>query len=68
MIFFLFLGILTDERFIFISSSFIRVEIDFDVSFIVRPINFSLIDIPCLIILYTNMKSCGSLIFYFVYL
>jgi hypothetical protein len=68
MIFFLFLGILTDERFIFISSSFIRVDIDFDVSFIVRPINFSLIDTPCLIILYTNMKSCGSLIFYFVYL
>ncbi len=40
---FLFLGILTDERFIFVSSSFRMVEIDFDVGFIVRPTNFSLI-------------------------
>jgi hypothetical protein len=32
-----FLEILTDERFIFESLSFRRVEIDFDVGFIVRP-------------------------------
>jgi hypothetical protein len=53
-----FLWILTDERFIFVSSSFKRVEIDFDVGFIVRPTNFSLIDISFLIILYTNIKNC----------
>jgi hypothetical protein len=66
-VFFLFLGILTDERFIFVSSSFRRAEIDFDVGFIVRPTNFSLIDTPSLIILNTNMKKC-FFIFYFVYL
>jgi hypothetical protein len=38
--FFHFLEILTDERFIFVSSSFRRVEIDFDVGFIIRLINF----------------------------
>jgi hypothetical protein len=53
---FSFLGILMDERFIFVSSSFRRVEIDFDVGFIVRPTNYSLIDTPFLIILYTNIK------------
>jgi hypothetical protein len=57
--FFFFLGILVDERFIFVSSSFRRGEIDFDVGFIVRPTNFSLIDISSLIILYTNMKNYG---------
>jgi hypothetical protein len=62
-----FLGILKDERFIFISSSFRRAEIDFNVGFIVRPINFSLIDTPSLIILYTNMKKYDFLIFNFVY-
>jgi hypothetical protein len=67
-VFFLFLGILTDERFIFVSSSFRRVEIDFDVALIMRSTNFSLIDIPSLIILYTNMKNCGFLFFCFVYL
>jgi hypothetical protein len=66
-VFFLFLGILTDERFIFVSSSFRRAEIDFDVGFIVRPTNFSLIDTPSLIILNTNMKKC-FFIFCFVYL
>jgi hypothetical protein len=43
-VFFIFLRILIDERFIFVSSSFIRTGIDFDVGFIVRPTNFSLID------------------------
>jgi hypothetical protein len=46
-----------DKRFIFINLSFRRAEIDFDVSFNVRPINFSLIDITFLIILYTNIKN-----------
>jgi hypothetical protein len=46
-----------DERFIFVTSSFRRVEIDFDVGFIMRPINFSLIDTSFLIILYTNIKN-----------
>jgi hypothetical protein len=54
---FLFLRILTDERFIFVSLSFIRAVIDFDVGFIVRPTNFSLHS--SLIILYPNMKNCG---------
>jgi hypothetical protein len=62
-----FLEILTDERFIFVSLSFRRVEIDFDVGFIVRPTHFSLIDTPFLIILYTNIKDHYCLIFYFVY-
>jgi hypothetical protein len=53
---FLFLGILTGERFILVSSSFLRVEINFDVGFIVRAINFLLIDIPSLVILHTNLK------------
>jgi hypothetical protein len=66
-IFFLFLSILTDERFIFVSSSFRRVEIDFVVGFIMRPTIFSLIDIPSLIILYTNIKNYSFLIFCFVY-
>jgi hypothetical protein len=57
-----------DERFIFVSSSFRRVEIDFDVGFIVRPTNFSLIHILFLIILYTNIKNYDFLIFCFVYL
>jgi hypothetical protein len=35
--------ILTDERFIFVSSRFRKVEIDFDVCFIVKPTNLSLI-------------------------
>jgi hypothetical protein len=56
-VFFSFLGILTDERFIFVSLSFRRVEIDVDVGFIMRPINFSLKDTPLLIILYTNIKN-----------
>jgi hypothetical protein len=46
-----------DEIFIFVSSSFRMIEIDFDVGFIVRPTNFSLIDTPFLIILYINMKN-----------
>jgi hypothetical protein len=66
--FFFFLGILTDGRFIFVSSSFRRAEIDFDVGFIVRPTNFSLIDTPFLIILYTNIKNCDFSNFCFVYL
>jgi hypothetical protein len=66
--FFLFHGILTDERFIFVSSSFRKVEIDFDVGFIARPTNFSLIDTPFLIILYANIKNYDFLFFYFVYL
>jgi hypothetical protein len=53
---FLFLRILTDERFIFVNLSFRRVEIDFDVGFIVRSRNFSLLDTIFLIILYTNKK------------
>jgi hypothetical protein len=53
---FLFLRILTDERFIFVNLSFRRVEIDFDVGFIVRPRNLSLLDTIFLIILYTNKK------------
>jgi hypothetical protein len=57
-----------DEIFIFVSSSFIRTEIDFYIGFIMRPTNFSLIDTPSLIILYTDMKNCGFLIFCFVYL
>jgi hypothetical protein len=57
-VFFHFLGILTHETFIFVRSSFRRAEIDFDVGFMVRPKNFSLIDTPSLIILYTNMKNC----------
>jgi hypothetical protein len=48
---------LTDERFIFVRLSFRRAEIDFDVGFIMRPINFSLIDIPFLIIQYTKIKK-----------
>jgi hypothetical protein len=64
-IFFLFIQILTDERFIFISSSFRRVEIDFDVG--LRHTNFSLINTPFLIILYINIKNCVFLIFCFVY-
>jgi hypothetical protein len=55
-VFFLFLGILIDERFIFVRLSFRRVEIDFDVGFIVSHANFSLIDTSFLIILYTNIK------------
>jgi hypothetical protein len=58
-----FLGILTDERFIFISSIFRRAEINFDVSFIIRHTNFSLIDTPFLIILYTNIKNYDFSIF-----
>jgi hypothetical protein len=50
---------LMDEIFIFVGSSFRMIEIDFDVGFIVRPINFSLIDTPFLIILYINMKNYG---------
>jgi hypothetical protein len=59
-VFFFFLGfvILKDERFIFISLSFRRSEIDFDVGFIMGPTNFSLIDTPFLIMLYTNIKNC----------
>jgi hypothetical protein len=57
-VFFLFLWILIDGIFIFVSSSFRRVEIDFDVGFIVRPTNFSLIDTPSFVILYANMKNC----------
>jgi hypothetical protein len=53
---FLFLQILMDERFIFVSSSFRRAEIDFEVGFIVRPTNFSRIDTPFLIIPYANIK------------
>jgi hypothetical protein len=64
---FLFLGILTDERFFFVSSSFGRAKIDFDVGFIMRPTIFSLIDTPSLSILYVNMKICVFLIFCFVY-
>jgi hypothetical protein len=45
-----------DERFIFVSSSFRRAEIDFEVGFIVRPTNFSRIDTPFLIIPYANIK------------
>jgi hypothetical protein len=56
-----------DGRFIFVSLNFRMVEIDFDVGFIVRPTNFSLIDTSSLIILYTNKKNCGFLIFCFVY-
>jgi hypothetical protein len=47
-----------DERFIFVSLSFRKAEVDFDVVFIVRPLNFSLIDALSLIILYANMKIC----------
>jgi hypothetical protein len=50
-----FFRILSDKRFIFVSLSFKRAEIDFDVSFIVRFINFSLH--PSLIIPYTNIKK-----------
>jgi hypothetical protein len=57
-----------DEIFIFVSSSFRMIEIDFDVGFIVRPTNFSLIDTPFLIILYTNIKNCDFSNFCFVYL
>jgi hypothetical protein len=53
-----------DEIFIFVSSSFRMIEIDFDVGFIVRPTNFSLIDTPFLIILYINMKI---IVFYFLF-
>jgi hypothetical protein len=56
-VFFLFLGILMNERFIFVSLSFRRAEIDFNFCFIVRPTKFSLIDTPFLIILYTNIKK-----------
>jgi hypothetical protein len=55
--YFLFLGILTDERIIFISSSFRMIEIDFDVGFIMRSTNFLLTDTSSLIILYTNIKN-----------
>jgi hypothetical protein len=68
MVFFLFLRILMDERFIFISSSFRRAGIDFDIGFIIRPINFSLINTSFLIILYANIKNCDFLISCFVYL
>jgi hypothetical protein len=63
---FLSLVILTDKRFIFVSSSFRRVEIDFDVGFIARPINFSLIHTPFLIILYTNIKKYDFFTFCYV--
>jgi hypothetical protein len=63
-----FLGILTDERFIFVSLSFRRVEIDFDVGFTVRPTNFSLIETPFLIILYTNIKNYDFLFFFVLYI
>jgi hypothetical protein len=55
--YFLFLEILTDERIIFISLSFRMIEIDFDVDFIMRSINFLLTDTSYLIILYTNIKN-----------
>jgi hypothetical protein len=60
-VFFHFLEILRDERFIFVSLSFRRVEIDFDIGFIMRPTNFSLIYTTFLIILYTNIKNCDFL-------
>jgi hypothetical protein len=63
-----FLGILTDERFIFISSIFRRAEINFDVSFIIRHTNFSLIDTPFLIILYTNIKKLWFFNFFVLYI
>jgi hypothetical protein len=53
-----FLGILMDERFIFVSLSFRMTEIHFDVGFIIRPTKFSLIDTPSFIILYSNLKNC----------
>jgi hypothetical protein len=56
-----------DKRFIFINLSFRRAEIDFDVSFNVRPINFSFIDITFLIILYTNIKNV-IFIFFILYI
>jgi hypothetical protein len=56
-----------DKRFIFINLSFRRDEIDFDVSFNVRPINFSLIDITFLIIRYTNIKNV-IFIFFILYI
>jgi hypothetical protein len=51
-----FFRILSDKKFIFVSLSFKRAEINFDVSFIVRFINFSLHP-PSLIIPYTNIKN-----------
>jgi hypothetical protein len=51
-----------DKRFIFVSLNFRKAEIDFDVGFIVRPTNFSL-NIPFLIILYTNIKNYEFFIF-----
>jgi hypothetical protein len=65
---YLFPRILTDKRFIFVSLSCRRAEIDFDVGFIVRPTNFSLIDTPFLIILYTNIKNYDFLIFFVLYI
>jgi hypothetical protein len=67
-VFFLFLGILMDERFMFVSSSFRRAEIDFDVGFIMRHTNFSLIDTPFLIILYTNIKKLWFFNFFVLYI
>jgi hypothetical protein len=57
-----FLFFLMDKRFIFVSLNFRKAEIDFDVGFIVRPTNFSL-NIPFLIILYTNIKNYEFFIF-----
>jgi hypothetical protein len=62
--YFLFLGILMDERFNFLSSSFRRAEIDFDVDFIMRTTNFSLIDTPSSIIQYRNKKTCDFFVLY----
>jgi hypothetical protein len=47
-IFFIFLGIFRDERFIFVISSFGRVEIEFDAGFIVRSINMNEIQMSLL--------------------
>jgi hypothetical protein len=47
-----------DERLIFVSLSYRRANINFDVGFIVRPTNFSLIGILFLIILYINIINC----------
>jgi hypothetical protein len=61
--YFLFLRILMDETFIFVSSRFRKVEIDFDVGFIMRPTNFLLIDTSFLIIVYTNIKKIMIFLF-----
>jgi hypothetical protein len=57
-------------RFIFVSSSFRRADIGFDVSFIVKLTKFSLIDTPLFVIMpYTNIKNCDYLFIYlFLYL